>query len=83
MALVEHVKRIFSKHRYNDEEFIYTLSFGMTTNHNAVMHGILFGMVPKKEKVGLDALKLGAALAIIRYTDGYKCIEYIPKLLSI
>ena len=71
MALVEHVKRIFSEHRYNDEKFIETLSFGMTTNHNEVMHGILFGMVPKREKVGLDGLKLAAALAIIRYNDGY------------
>ena len=41
-ALIEHVGRIFSEYRYNDGEFIKTLSFGMTTNHNESIHNLLF-----------------------------------------
>ena len=63
MALFKHVYRVFSKYRYNDEEFVKTISIGMTTNHNESMHHLLREMVPKKERAGLDAIKLGAALA--------------------
>ena len=41
------------------------------------MHNLLFDMVLKKDKPGLDAVKLGAALAIIRYNQGYKAVQTI------
>ena len=81
-ALVEHVQLIFSEFHYNDEEFIKTVSFGMTTNHNEAMYRLFSDMVPKKEKAGLDAVKLGAALAIIRYNDGFKAVENIFRSFS-
>ena len=81
-ALIEHVGRILSEYRYNDGEFIKTLSFGMTTNHNESIHNLLFSMIPKKDRAGLDAIKLEAALAIIRYNDGYKTVYNICKSYS-
>ena len=75
--LTEHVARIFTKYKYNDEEFIQTLGFGMTTNQNEVVNHILFSMVQKKDRGGFNAMKLGAALAIIRYNDGYKAVQNI------
>ena len=82
MALVKHVNRIFSKYRYNDEEFFKTISIGMTTNHNESMHHLLREMVPKKERAGLVAIKLGAALAVIRYNDGYQAVQNIFRSFS-
>ena len=82
VALVEHVQLIFSEFHYNDEEFIKTVSFGMTTNHNEAMYRLFSDMVPKEEKAGLNAVKLGAALAIIRYNDGLKAVENIFQSFS-
>ena len=82
MALVDHVKRIFSEFRYNHEEFIQAVSFGMTTNHNEAIHTFLNDMAPKKDHVGFDALKLAAALAIIRYNEGFKPVHNITHSLS-
>ena len=73
---------IFSKYRYNEEEFINTLSLGLTTNNNESMYGILRDMVPKKARPALDAIKLGAALAIIRYNDGFNPVLNIFESFS-
>ena len=54
----------------------------MTTNHNEAMYKLFSDMVPKKEKAGLDAIKLGAALAIIRYNDGFKAVPNIFQSFS-
>ena len=62
MKLIAHVNRIFSKYRYNEEEFIHTLSFGLTTNNNESMYGILRDMVPKKAKPALDAILTGSCV---------------------
>ena len=76
VALVEHVKLIFSEFHCNDEEFIKTVSFGITTDHNEAMYNFS-DMVPKKEEAGLDAIKLGAALTIIRYNDRFNAVQII------
>ena len=48
VALVDYVKRIFSEFRYNHEEFIQTVSLGMTTNHNEAIHSFLNDMAQKR-----------------------------------
>ena len=49
----------------------------MTTKHNESIHSILFAMVPRKDRDGLPAMELRAALAIIRYNEGYKAVQNI------
>ena len=39
-------------------------------------------MVPKKERAGLDTIKQGAALAVIRYNDGYQAVQNIFRRFS-
>ena len=46
------------------------------------MHNLLFDMVPKKERAGFDAIKLGAALAVNRYNDGYQSVLNIFQSFS-
>ena len=43
----------------------------MTSSHNEAIHSVLFQMVKRTEAIGMDTMKLGAALAVIRY-DGVK-----------
>ena len=81
-ALVDFIGQTFSKYKYNDEEFIQTLIFGMTTNHNESIHHVLFDMVSKKERTGLKVMKLGAALAVIRYNDGFDAVYNIFQNFS-
>ena len=59
-----------------------SLRYGITTNHNESLHHILSEIVPKKLRATIDTVKLGAALAIIRYNDGYKAVLIIFSSLS-
>ena len=65
----------FDEFKYNKEEFIEKISGGMTSNHNESTHNILFQMVEKTEAIGIDVMKLGAALAVIRYNDGFAGVK--------
>ena len=56
----------FDDSKYNKEEFIDNISGGMTSNYNEAIHSILFQMVRKTEAVGMDTMKLGATLVVIR-----------------
>ena len=61
----------FDDFKYNKEEIIDKIIGGMTPNHNEAIHSVLFQMVGKTDEVGMDTMKLGAALAVIRYNDGF------------
>ena len=54
----------------------------MTTNHNEARHSFLNDKAPKKYHVGYDALKLAAALAVIRYNEGFKPVHNIIQSRS-
>ena len=81
-ALVKHIDQLFSRFRYNDERFIQSLRYGITTNHNESLHHILSEIVPKKLRATINTMKLGAALAIIRYNDEYKAVLNIFSSFS-
>ena len=50
----------------------------MTSNHNEAIHNVLFQMVRKTYSAGMDTMKLGAALEVIRYNDWYAGVrEYL------
>ena len=55
----------------------------MTSNHNEAIHSILFQMVRKTEAVGMDTMKLGAALAVIRYNDGFAGVKRVFEMLGV
>ena len=73
----------FNYFKYNKQEFIDKISGGMTSNHNEAIHSILFQMVRKTEAVGMDTMKLGAALAVIRYNDGFAGVKRVFEMLGI
>ena len=55
----------------------------MTSNHNEAIHSILFQMVRKAEAVGMDIMKLGATLAVIRYNDGFAGVKNVFEMLGV
>ncbi|KAI6661844.1 hypothetical protein LOD99_9796 [Oopsacas minuta] len=63
--------------------FIHKISGGRTSNNNEAIHSILFSMVKKTDSVGLDVLRIGSALAVIIFNDGYHGIQKVFKTLEI
>ena len=48
-------------------------------NNNEVLHSILIDVLPRRDRHGMKSVRLGAALAIIRYNDGYNSVFNIFK----
>ena len=59
---------IYEEFKLTTPAFIQKVSDGRTLNHNETIHSILFEVVPK-------AVRLGAALAVIIYNDGYNAVK--------
>ena len=55
----------------------------MTSNHNEAIHSVLFQMVRKTEAVRKDTMKLGVALAVIRYNDGFAGVKRAFEMLGV
>ena len=71
---IELVEHVFTKYNYNKDFFISQIAGGQTSNHNEAVHSILFSMIPKTKAIGIDAMNIGSALAVIRYNEGYRAI---------
>ena len=80
---VELIFSTFDDFKYNKEEFIDKISGGMTSNHNAAIHSILFQMIRKTKAVGMDIMKLEVALAVIRYNDGFTGVKRVFEMLGV
>ena len=55
----------------------------MTSNHNDSIHRVLFQIVRKTEAVEMYTMKLGAALTVIRYNDGFSRVERVLEMLGV
>ena len=74
---------MFSKYNYDKDYFIKQIAAGQTSNHNEAVHNILFSMVRKTEAIGLDVMRLGSALAVIRCNEGYSAITLALEMLQV
>ena len=80
---LEIVTRVFSKYNYDKDYFISQIASGQTSNHNEAVHNILFTMVRKTDAIGMGVMRLGSALAVIRYNEGYRTILQVLELLQV
>ena len=55
----------------------------MTSNYNESIHHILFEMVEKTDAVGMDIMRLEAALAVIPYNDGIAVVKGVFEILGV
>ena len=77
------IQELFTDFGYNSPEFVEKISGGRTSNHNKSIHSLLFTMVHKTDAIGIDVMKIGSALAVIRYNEGFKGIKRLLKKLGI
>ena len=63
--------------------FIENIKTSLTYNNNEAIHSVLFDIVPKKENIGYDLMRLGSALAVIQYNGGYQGVEEVFELESV
>ena len=80
---VDIINSTFDYFKYNKIEFINEISDRRPSNNNESIDNILFQMVKKTEAVGFDVMKLGAALAVIRFNDGFEGIKQLFVSLGI
>lgn len=80
---VDMILTLFEQFGYDSPSFIQKIALGKTSNHNEAIYSVLFRMVRKTEAVGLDVMRLGSALAVIRYNDGMNGIIKIFESLGI
>ena len=55
----------------------------MTSNHNQCINIILFQMGRKTEAVGMDTMKLGAVLTVIRSNVGFSGVKRVLEMLRV
>ena len=57
---------IYTEFKLTTPGFIDKIKTSLTSNNNEAIHSVLFDIVPKKENIGFELLKLGSALAVIQ-----------------
>lgn len=80
---VKLILKLYEDFGYDSEDFVWKISDGMTSNHNESIQGLQFRMVRKSEAVGIDIMRLGSALAVIRYNDGFSGISRLYNIIGI
>ena len=63
--------------------FIEKIKTSMTSNNNEEIHSVLFEIVPKKENIGYEEMRLGSALAVIQYNNGFQGIKEVFESVGI
>ena len=80
---VDLVQSLFSDFGYDSEDFVKRIQDGRDSNHNEAIHSVLWSMVPKNEPTSYSIMRLGSALAVIRYNDGWNGIQKLCATLGI
>ena len=63
--------------------FVEKIKSTKTSNHNEAIHSVLFDIVPKKEAVGYEVMRLESALAVVIYNNGYAGIKKVFEIIGI
>ena len=63
---------IFAEFKIDTPAFLEKVCMGRISNHNEAINSVLFRIVRKTETVGNEVMRLGAALPVISYNDGFR-----------
>ena len=74
---------IYEDFKLTTPDFIEKIKTSLTSNNNEAIHSVLFDIVPKKENIGYELMKLGSALAVIQYNDGFHGIKEVFESVGI
>ena len=76
------IDNVFHDFGYDSSGFLEKIQGGRTSNHNEALHSTLWGMVPKNEPASYENMRLGSALAVMRYNEGYAGILKICDIIG-
>ena len=74
---------LYDEFKLTTPGFIEKIKTSFTSNNNEAIHSVLFDIVPKKENIGIGLMRLGAALSVIRYNDGYTGLKEVFEAVGI
>ena len=77
------IQNVFKNFGYISPEFVAKVQEGRTSNHNEALHKVLWSIVHKSDFAGNEMMKLGSALAVIRYNEGFAGIEKVFNGLGV
>ena len=77
------VLELYEEFKLTTPEFIEKIKSSLTSNNNEAIHSVLFDIVPKKENIGNELMRLGAALSVILYNEGYQGIKRVFETCGI
>ena len=80
---VELVKEVFDHYNYDKDFFVDQIADGQTSNHNEALHHILFNIIPKTNAISYTTMRLGSALAVLRYNGGFNDLLEIFEILGV
>lgn len=80
-AIVEAVKPIFQ--RLSDPALLARCKTGKTQNQNESLHGVIWGLSPKEDNVGLAIVKLAVYFAICLFNDGEISVTRLLETLEV
>ena len=68
---------IYEEFKLTTPGFIEKIKTSLTSNNNETIHSVLYDIVPKKENIGYELMRLGSALAVIQYNNGFEGINKV------
>ena len=77
------VLELYDEFKLDTAGFIEKIKTSLTSNNNEAIHSVLFDIVPKKENIGFELMRLGSALAVIQYNEGYQGIKELFEAVGI
>ena len=77
------VKEVFDRYNYDKPFFIEQIADGQTSNHNEALHNISFTMGSKTNAISYTTMRLGSALAEIRYNGGFSELFRVFDILRL
>ena len=78
---MEAVKPIFQ--RLSDPALLARCKTGKTQNQNESLHGVIWGLCPKEDNVGLAIVKLAVYFAICLFNDGEISVTRLLETLEV
>ena len=81
--VVNIVLELYDEFKLDTAGFIEKIKTSLTSKKNEAIHSVLFDIVPKKENIGFGMMRLGSALAVILYNEGYQGIKELFEAVGI
>ena len=74
---------LYDEFKLTTTSFIEKIKTSLTSNNNEAIHSVLFDIIPKKENIGDELMRLGSALATVQFNDGYQGIQKVFESVGV